>query len=238
MRFKVWTYDNTGNKVIEKGLDLDPYLNGVYKKDVRYNNCSDDVARQIRLYFDIDGVVFDTLIEEPLHAFSQAGIETKIQNLRMNFVNEVYKCAADNKYINLLNIKVCELLGYDVQVLRASREAYLAERERIEQANGAKRIAEQKRKEKERADAEIQLFNSGRYKLVCHDWFSADELLILAKYCNMTVHPRTLGFIRKNVAHVKRCFNGSIQYSGRGLNHNNLQGTNRLVEALYKLIKE
>lgn len=161
IRAKVLQYKSDGNTLTEKWETLTKMLDGVY-----YAKDTDNWGYTVYpIFFEDKGVFWYTQIAHSDNQMNRPETKERLIDFRANFRTILKEKAAQNAFINTLQIEVMRRLGEDVAPLLASREAYLKQQEEEERL----KAEEARRREQAEKEAEehrkVELIADGRKKL-------------------------------------------------------------------------
>lgn len=234
IRAKVLQYKSDGNTLTEKRETLTKMSDGVY-----YVKDTDNWGHTVYpIFFEDNGVFWYTQIAHSDNQMNRPETKERLIDFRANYRAILKEKAAQNAFINTLQIEVMRRLGEDVAPLLASREAYLKQREEEDRL----KAEEERRREQAEKEAEerrkVELIADGRRKLLEHKDVTEEQFELLAESVGYKLHIRTIGFMRKKVSRVTLNENGTVTIWGHKLTNANTQGITNAVYEVEKLIKQ
>ncbi len=177
IRAKVLQYKADGNTLTEKWETLTQFAEGIY-----YTKDTDAWDNTIYPFFFKDnGVFWYSQIAHSENQINRPEEKERLIDFRANFRTILKEKAANNAFINTLQIEVMRRLGEDVAPLLASREAYLKQREEEER----QKAEEAQRREMERKEAEerhnAEQLAIGKQNLMEHKAVTVEQIELLAE---------------------------------------------------------
>lgn len=233
IRARVLQYAKDGNTLTEKWETLTKHAEGIY---YNYTPLDQYGHRYINIVFAKNGVFWrqEGANEDFFDPDSYRYAENMaiLDAMYRNYETNVLQSAENGGWINKLRIIIMERLGYDVAPLWAAYEA----RKRKWAEDDNKRIEAAKKAEQERKEAEnrrkVVLLADGKEKLMAHKVISVEQIEILAKAVNLTIHGRTLGFMRERVTEARLNGTGTVSVWGRKLTQRNISGMADVVREI------
>lgn len=215
MKIKVLDYKNDGNTVTTKWFDVEELFPGVYISKYEENS---NLYQLIFGNVDKNVYVIDGL-------YSQ---ETILNN--KDYLHEVVadfpKFLIEKPFIRKIDIEFAKQSGFDYQILEQRREEIFAirkQQEAEEKAKKEQKSIEYAAREAERINERLQALKDGKN-------ISYQDLLdIIGKY-NISIAPRTLGAIRKQVA--------SYSYINRERGFFKPKTARSTVDSIFQVVKK
>lgn len=233
IRVKALQYKADGHTLTEKWETLTKFSDGIY-----YAKDTDAWGNTVYpFFFEENNIFWYSRIATDEKNFNNSEQITRIKERRANFRAIIKERAANNAFINTLQIEVMRRLGEDVAPLLASREAYLKQREEKKR----QQVEEAQRREQEAKAAEerhnIEELAIGKQNLMEHKSVTVEQIELLAEAVGYKINIRTLGFMREKVTKAALMENGQVTVWGRKLTSRNIDGTAKVITEIAERLK-